>query len=140
MKKGIIGVLLLFIHVLAIVINFNSLLQGSPANTLNSIASLCYFVFWIWFLSTVEQSGSYQEMNFILGFWGIVLITALLALSINMFDLDFPLVIPFAVLFLTPAYGIRIMQISNEAALTIIAVIALFFSIYCLLRKRKCKR
>lgn len=136
MKRGIIGVLLFFIHVLAIVINFNSFQHRSPANIPNSIVSLCYLAFWVWLLSTADRSGEYQEMSVMLVFWSTVFITALLALSIKTFDIDFPMMTPLTLLFLTPAYGIRIIQISDEAALTTIMIIAFFFSCHCFLCRR----
>ena len=130
MEKAILLVSPFLVQALAIVLNFNSLLQGSAANVINVAVSLGFFIFWVFFLNMIKRTGIQRALLFSLVFWGIFFLTAFFAALVNIFDYDLPTVIPFTVLFLSPAYGVQIAQLSNVAALTIMALIALAYVVY----------
>lgn len=140
MKKMILGISPFLVQVLAIVLNFNSLLQGSTATGMNVAISLLYFGFWICFIPATKRYNAYRGLLASLVFWGLVLLTALLALTVNIFDIDLPLLVPFTTLFLAPTYGVRIEQLSNMAALSIIAIIAIVYIVYCAVESKRVKR
>lgn len=102
MKKTIFGISPFLVQVLAIVLNFNSLLQGSTATGMNVTISLLYFAFWICFIPAMKRYNAYRGFLASLVFWGLVLLTALLTLTVNIFDIDLPMLVPFTTLFLAP--------------------------------------
>lgn len=140
MKKTILGISPFLVQVLAIVLNFNALLQGRAATSINVAISLLYFAFWICFIPAMKRYNAYQGLLASLVFWGLVLLTALLTLTVNIFDIDLPMLVPFTTLFLAPTYGVRIEQLSNMAALSIIAIIAIVYIVYCAVEAKRVKR
>lgn len=140
MKKTILGISPFLVQVLAIVLNFNALLQGRAATGMNVTISLFYFAFWICFIPAMKRYNAYRGLLASLVFWGLVLLTALLTLTVNIFDIDLPLLVPFTTLFLAPTYGVRIEQLSNMAALSIIAIIAIVYIVYCAVEAKRVKR
>ena len=97
MKKTILGISPFLVQVLAIALNFNSLLQGSTATAVNTVVSLIYFAFWICFIPAMKRYNAYRGLRASFVFWGLVLLTALLTLSVNTFDIDLPLLVPFTI-------------------------------------------
>lgn len=140
MKKTILGISPFLVQTLAITLNFNSLLQGSAATGMNIAVSLLYFGFWICFIPAMKRYNANRGLLTSLVFWGLVLLTALLTLTVNIFDIDLPLLVPFTVLFLAPTYGVRIAQLSNMAALSIIAIIAIAYIVYCAVEAKRVKK
>ena len=132
MRRTVLGISPFLVQVLAITLNFNSLLQGRAATGINVAISLLYFGFWICFIPAMKRYNANRGLLTSLVFWGLVLLTALLTLTVNIFDIDLPLLVPFAILFLAPTYGVRIAQLPNIAALTIIVLIALAYTIACM--------
>lgn len=140
MQKAIIGLSPFLVQALSIALNFNALRLGSAANAVNIIVSILYFSFWIRFIRVAKKSGAQRGLDFSLVLWGLVLLTALLTLSVNIFDFDLPGAIPLAILFLTPIYGVRIAQLSNVAALVIVALVAIAYFAYCITGLKQVKR
>lgn len=67
-------------------------------------------------------------------------VAAVLLDTVNIFDIDLPMLVPFTTLFLAPTYGVRIEQLSNMAALSIIAIIAIVYIVYCAVEAKRVKR
>lgn len=127
MKKAILGISPFLVQVLAVALNFNSLLQGSTATAVNTVVSLIYFAFWIYFTHALRRYNAHRGLLLSLAFWSLVLLTSLLTLAVNIFDFDLPALIPFTILFLAPTYGIRLAPFTNVVALTIVALAALAY-------------
>lgn len=140
MKKTILGISPFLVQVLAIVLNFNALLQGRAATGMNVAISLLYFAFWICFIPAMKRYNAYQGLLASLVFWGLVLLTVLLTLTVNIFDIDLPLLVPFTTLFLAPTYGIRMAGLSNETALSIILIVAIAYTVYSAVEAKRVKR
>ena len=140
MKKELLGIFPFFVQVLAIALNFNSLLQGSAATGVNIAISLLYLVFWIWFILVMKRYDAYRVLLVSLVFWGLVLLTALLTLFVNIFDASLTLVVPFTTIFLAPLYGVKLAGLSNEAALSIIVIIAIAYTRFCAVEVNRVKK
>lgn len=145
MKKVWLGILLIITTVFAVILNFNSALQGRSAVLLDCIVTAIFVLVWVAvFIYVVKQ----KEYNLILPavvFWSISLITTIVVIIINIYDLTINFIIPFVVIFLTPLYGIRVLGASYIFALLLMSFIAAFFvvcGIYAIIidRKKKVKR
>lgn len=132
MRKTVFGISPFLVQILAITLNFNSLLQGSAATAMNTAVSLFYFVFWVYYIQALRRYDAHRRLIISLVFWGFVLLASLLTLAVNIFAFDFPALVPVIILFLAPTYGVRIVQLPNIAALTIIVLIALAYTIACM--------
>jgi len=127
MKKAWIGILLIITTVVAIILNFNSALQGSVAVLKDFIVTFIFLVVWGVLLVHAVKHKEYNVILPSIVFWTLSLITALLVIAINSFDLTINIVIPFVIVFLTPLYGIRILGVSHIFAQIIMAVIAAIY-------------
>jgi hypothetical protein len=130
MKKTLLGIGPIIATIIAIVMNFNIMLQGNSAAPKNSIVTLCFVIIWAFpLVYTVKR----HERNLILPslvFWGLCLITAIVTIMVNVFDLAIDFLIPFVIVFLTPLCGVKI-GLSTISALIIIALISIFYIAYC---------
>ena len=144
MKKVWLGILLIITTVFAIILNFNSALQGRHAVLLDCIVTVLFVCVWVVvFIYAVNRKENNQILPSII-FWIITLLTAITVIFINIFDLTINIIIPYVIVLLTPLYGIRVLGVSYISTLLLMALIAAFFVAYGLYaiivdRKKKVK-
>jgi len=136
--KAIITVILsIFIFILGIVLNFQEFLMGSPTTIKNLIVTFVYLSAWTFVMRISVKSKNYLLIKYYSGIWIATLITAIITVYINITDVIATWALPFAILFLTPWYGIRFFVGSLLTVSIIIAILSfIMFSIVVLsLRK-----
>jgi hypothetical protein len=131
MKKTLLGAWPMLVTIIAIRMNFNSSLQGSPAVLKDAIVTISFLIIWAIFLVYAVKR---RELSLIFAstvFWALSLITALVTLMVNIFDLTIDIIIPFAIVFLTPLYGMGIFGVSTIFSLIIMMLLSMLYSAYC---------
>lgn len=140
MKKIGLSVLIIITTIVAIILNFNSALQGGSAVLLDSLVSFVFLGIWIF---VFRYAVKHKEYNLILPFilfWIITLLTTLTTIIVNISDMTINFIIPFVIVFLTPLYGVRILGASYILALVVIAIISIGFIVYGLYNIIKTKK
>ncbi len=129
----------LLIWLIAILINFNNFLMGSPADAFNITATGVYIM--------LVTAGCFFPMGkktrlFALVWSGATFITAIIAGVIALYELSFGLVIiPFSVVFLTPFYGVAIVRGNSWALfyliITVISMVWVTGNLYAYIKKQR---
>ena len=104
--KHLRNIALIIIIILSIIINFNVFLMGSASSLLNVFITIIYVISWfafIWLSKANKNSLIFSAI------WSLSTLTcAALTLAVNINNkLDVSFMIPFAIIFITPFYGIE---------------------------------
>lgn len=106
MKVKYLNIALIFVIILSIIINFNSFLMGSASSLSNIVTTIVYIIFWFVFIWLSKTNRKNLIFSVIWSLFTFVCATVTLAVNINdTLNVDF--IIPFAIIFLTPTYGIE---------------------------------
>ena len=130
MKKVCMGSLLVVMTIIAIICNFNEFTFGGKALLLGFLLSIVYLVTWVFVFRDALKNKEYNLILPTIIFWSITCLTALVTLYVNVTEATISLIIPFAIMFLTPMYGLNYMGINNIILLVSIAIIASYFIFY----------
>ncbi len=103
MKNKIILSALWGVTLLSGALNFNDYVMGYPASVAGMLVSALYVVVWTAFTIYNRRQG-FIIMSMVWG--GVTLLVASISCYIAAFDLIGAAIIPFALLFLTPFYGL----------------------------------
>lgn len=126
MKIKHLNIALIFIIILSITINFNSFLMGSASSLLNKVITIVYVIFWVVFIWLSKING--KNLIFAVIWSLFTFVCAILILAVNINDklvVDF--VIPFAMIFITPLYGLE--ALFNESWAIKVSVTCIIISL-----------
>lgn len=143
MKVKHLNITLISITILSIVINFNSFLMGNASSLSNIITTITYITVWFVYIWLSKSNRKNLFFSVIWSLFTFVVATVTLAVNINdRLIVDF--VIPFAIIFITPLYGIEALfnqswAIKVSVACIIISLIWFSMSLI-LLKMEKDKR
>lgn len=142
MKVKHLNIALISIIILSIVINFNSFLMGSASSLSNIVTTIAYIIFGFVFIWLSKANRKNLIFAVIWSLFTFVCATVTLAVNINdRLIVDF--VIPFAMIFITPLYGIE--ALFNESwaikvSITCIIISLTWFAMSFILLKMKKRR
>lgn len=141
MKIKHLNIALITIIILSIIINFNVFLMGGASSLPNIIITIIYMISWpafIWLSKTNRNSLIFSAI------WSLsTLVCAAVTLAVNINDgLDLSFIIPFAMIFITPFYGIEFffnkqVYLISSIIITIISLTWVVMSFIFLNSKRK---
>lgn len=130
-KKAIESGLILFaIVILAVAFNFNAALYSSNLSWLEFSVSVTYLIIWAMNFKSALKNKNYSLIRTSTIFWIATFITSSITLYINVNpNINSTLLIPLAILLLTPLYGFEfiIKQIANYRYAAVVLVIAISF-------------
>jgi hypothetical protein len=108
------------------IINFSGFAFGN-ATFAGFVATLAYIFWWIWFL--ISSISNYRRLKFVIVFWGLTLLSAILTIvSINT-TLIVDWAITFIIPFLSSLNGLRFLFSISFSLISIISL-ALFFVLF----------
>lgn len=113
------------ITVSSIILNFNEFLVGSPATMKSIIVAFVYIAIWVIVIVTGGKVQSVKLIKYSIVFWLLTLLTAAAIMYANAADAIVDWAIPFAILFISPLYGLDIFADNFLITSIIIAVLSL---------------
>ena len=124
MKNISLVILLIIITVLAMGANFNSFVFGGKAPLFGLLSSFAFVTTWVLIFRYALKNKEYNLILPSTVFWLLTFLTALITIYINITETTISFIIPFAVLFLAPLYGINYIDLHNLITLAIMVIIA----------------
>lgn len=143
MKNTDLAIQLAAITILSIIINFEAFIFGGKAGIFGFLVSLSYAVMWVGLFGYALKKKRDQLIFASVVFWILTGMTALITLYANMNQIvDFSIMAPFALLFLTPLYGMNFLiddTIPNLIVMIAFASCFIFSGIIFMLYNRQRK-
>ena len=138
MKNTIIFIIVPILAVIiAVVLNFQETLMGSPATVKNILVTFVYLAIWIFILIITLKSKNHNVMKYYSVFWLLTLFFAVLTGFGNVTEVNIEWAIPFIALLLTPWYGIELFVDDFLITTIIIASLSLIMFIAFLFKLKK---
>ncbi len=126
MKVKYLNIALIFVIILSIVINFNSFLMGRASSLSNIVITIAYITFWFVYIWLSKENKKNLLFSTIWSLLTFVCAVSTLAVNIKT-DLIVDFMIPFAMIFLTPLYGIE--ALFNESWALKVSITCIIISI-----------
>jgi len=127
MKNIGLGTFLIGITVLAIIFNLNDFIFGGKVPLYDFLLSFSYGTIWVLVFRYALNIGEHSLILSSTVFWCLTCLTALITLYINITEATISFMIPFAIVFLTPLYGMNFIGTHNIITLAIILTFACYF-------------
>lgn len=127
MKKNSLGIILIIITILSLVFNISSLINGGDSSFFGSLMSFAFIAIWVLVFRYVLKNKDYTLIIISTVFWSLTFITALVAIYVNITEVDMSFMIPFVVAFLTPLYGLDVIGRDNIITVSIMLIISIGF-------------
>lgn len=120
------NIALVIIIILSIIINFNAFLMGGASNLLNVFITIAYIISWFAFIWLSKENRKSLIFSAIWSLSTLACAALMLAVNINE-KLDLSFIIPFAMIFITPLYGIEVLF--NESWALKVSITCIIISI-----------
>lgn len=140
MMKRLCSELLTIIIVVSIFFNFNTFFMGGPPVLMEFLVSIAYLIIWGLFFRYALKNKEYNLVLFSTIFWMLACLTSIVHIYININHATFDNIILFAIIFISPLYGLSFIfnhTFMLEISVIIISYCFLYFGIKFLIMKRK---
>lgn len=117
------------ITLIAIILNFPKFFMGNYTSFLNFIVSITFLLLWSTFSFSSGKVQNKKYLVFILVYWGINVISSILIVASSSGTFDNTFLIPFAIWYGCPTYGIIYILNENITKFNLVAMpLGLIFS------------
>lgn len=141
-KSKYLNIALILTIVLSIFINIQEFTMGGGSSLLNITATIVYIIIWATFIWLSKENIKSLKFSVLWSLWTLACAVPLLAINING-RLDLSFVIPFAIIFITPFYGIEAFFSGSRfifSSISIIIISFIWLIMSCILVSRKIRQ